>query len=344
MMSYRAAAGVFFLSFAAILPALSAPAEENPLVYEDNLDLRYANGIAAIVEERIITVEDIRRKIRPLVDTIRQSSRNQQEFNQKLEALQDDIIQNMIDQVLIVKEFYKPQDNNEQNRRQVPASVVDNQIAEIQITEFDGDRSKFLAYLRTRGLTLREYRREITEDIINSYMRGQQRRSQSVVSPVKVETYYNENKEHFYQEDQALLRVIQFARANSETDAQLRDKAEKALVAFRAGESFAELAGRHTDDITRRSKGGEMGWQKRSDLRKEFSDVIFKLKEGEVGGPVITPEGCFLLYVEDRKYAGVQSIDDVREEIERIVVQQMTRRSQEQWLERLRRNGYVKLF
>jgi len=32
----------------------------------------------------------------------------------------------------------------------------------------------------------------------------------------------------------------------------------------------------------------------------------------------------------------------VRDEIERILIQQMLRQSHERWLERLRRNGYVK--
>jgi peptidyl-prolyl cis-trans isomerase SurA len=79
-------------------------------------------------------------------------------------------------------------------------------------------------------------------------------------------------------------------------------------------------------------------------MRKEFSDVLFTLKKGEVSEPIVTPEGSFLLYVEDRRFAGIQSLDDVRDEIERILAQQMTRQSQERWLERLRRNGYVKTF
>ena len=45
---------------------------------------------------------------------------------------------------------------------------------------------------------------------------------------------------------------------------------------------------------------------------------------------------------EDRKFAGIQGIDEVRDQIERILVQQMGRASQERWLERLRRNGYIK--
>jgi peptidyl-prolyl cis-trans isomerase SurA len=309
----------------------------------DGLDLRFSNGIAAIVEDKIITVDDIRREIAPLVSTLQKEARNEQEFNQKLEALQDDVIQNLIDRVLIVKEFKKPKDGDESKARSVPAYYIDNQIAETQITQFDGDRSKFLAYLHSRGMTLKEYRKEVEEDIIYNYMRQEQRKSQSIVSPVKVETYYKENKDRFYQEDAVLLRVIQFSRPGGETDAVLRAKAEEVIAKFRAGESFSELARQFSQD-TRRSKGGDWGWTKRSDIRKEFSDNLFSLKKGEVSQPIIIPEGCFLLYVEDRKFAGIQPIDEVREDIERILAQQMTRDSQERWLERLRRNGYVKMF
>jgi len=340
MIHLRAAVASVSLLLAATV-CLRAQQRNSPV--SDGLDLRFANGIAAIVEEKVITVDDIRREIGPLIPTLQKESRNEKEFNEKLEALQDDVIQNLIDRVLIVKEFNKPKDGDEKNKRQVPSSFVDNQIAEIQITQFDGDRSKFLAYLHSRGMTLKEYRKEVEEDIIYNYMRQQQRKSQSVVSPVKVETYYKENKDRFYQEDAALLRVIQFTRANGENDALLGAKADAVLAKFRAGEPFAELARQFSQD-SRRSKGGDWGWTKRSDIRKEFSDILFNLKKGEIGPPITTPEGCFLLYVEDRKYSGIQSIDEVRDEIERILAQQMTRQSQERWLERLRRNAYVKMF
>ena len=335
-MTYRrvavASASLLFAATLSLRAQLKAPS------VNDGLDLRFANGIAAIVEDKIITVDDIRREISPLVPTLQKEARNEQEFNQKLEALQDDVIQNLIDRVLIVKEFNKAKDGDESKKRTVPASYIDNQIAETQITQFDGDRSKFLAYLHSRGMTLKEYRREVEEDIIFNYMRQEQRKSQSVVSPVKVETYYKENKDRFYQEDAALLRVIQFTRPGGETDAVLRAKAEDVVTKF-----HAELARQNSQD-TRRNKGGDWGWTKRSDIRKEFSDALFNLKKGEISQPIIIPEGCFLLYVEDRKCAGIQPIDEVRDEVERILAQQMTRQSQERWLERLRRNGYVKMF
>ncbi|HWA27133.1 MAG TPA: peptidylprolyl isomerase [Lacunisphaera sp.] len=303
----------------------------------DNLNLRYANGIVAIAEDKIITVDDVRREIGPLVGDVQKQSRNEQEFNEKLEALQEDVIQNLIDRVLIVKEFYKDE------KRRVPASYIDNQLAETIITQFDGDRSKYLAYLRSRGISQKDYRREIEEDMIYSYMRQQQSKSGSTVSPVRIEAYYNENKDRFNQEDSVHLRLIQLPRTPDDTDEGLRAKAEKISAELAAGADFGDLARKYSQD-SRKGKGGDWGWQRRSDLRKEFSDVIFTLNKGEKSEPLITPEGAFLFYVEDRKFAGTLPIDEVRPEIERALIQQGSRKTMERWLEKLRRNAYVKHF
>jgi peptidyl-prolyl cis-trans isomerase SurA len=303
----------------------------------DGLNMRFANGIAAIAEDKVITVDDVRREISPLIPQLQREAKNEKEFNEKLEALQDDVIQQLIDRVLIVKEF------NKDEKRHIPASFVDNRIAEIQSEQFDNDRSKFLAYLRSRGITLRDYHKEVEEDIIYQYMRQQQRKTQTIVSPVRIETFYKENKDRFYQEDSVHLRLMQFTHNNGETDAELKSKADIVLARLKAGVKFEDLAKEFSQD-SRRNKGGDWGWVKRSDFRKEFTDIVFNMKKGECSDPVVLPEGVFLLYVDDRKYAGIQPLDDVRDQIERILVQQMGQISQEKWLERLRRNGYVKHF
>ena len=309
------------------------------LAQDDGLNMRFANGIAAIAEQKVITVDDIRREIAPLIPQIQRDARNEREFNEKLESLQDQVIQDLIDKVLIVKEFRKAKDEKEVRR--IPESYIDNRIADILTEQFDNDRSKFLAYLRGKGVTLREYRSEIEEDIIYHYMQQQQRKSQSVVSPVRIEMFYRENKDRFFQEDSVHLRLIQLSRVDDATDASLRAKADELIAKFRAGSKFEELAREYSQD-SRRAKGGDWGWQKRSDLKEEFAKPLFDLKAGEITAPVILPEGCFILFAEERKFAGNQAIDEVRDQIERLLVSQMARTSQERWLERLRRNGYVK--
>jgi peptidyl-prolyl cis-trans isomerase SurA len=304
---------------------------------EDSLNLRFANGIAAIADDRIITVDDVRREVTPLIPQLQREARNEQEFNEKLEALQDNAIQNLIDRILIIKDFQKD------DKKHVPQSFVDNQIAEQLTDQFDNDRSKFLAYLRARGSTMRDYRKDVEEDIIYNYEMHQQHKSQSIVSPVRIEQYYKENKDRFYQDDSVHLRLIELARAPDESDGSLRGKAEAILLRLRSGERFEDLAKEYSSD-SRRAKGGDWGWMKRSDLKPEFSEPLFAVKKGECSEPVILPEGGFLLFADDRKYAGIQPLDEVRDQIERILVQQMSRDSEDRWLERLRREGYVKHF
>ncbi|MBW8782312.1 MAG: peptidyl-prolyl cis-trans isomerase [Verrucomicrobia bacterium] len=320
---------------AAFAQALTPPPATAPKA--DNLDLRFANGVVAVVEDKVITVDDLRREIAPRVPGLQRESRNEKEFNEKLEALQDDVIQEMVDRVLIVKDFKKD------DKRHIPESIVDNAIADEQIRRFDGDRSKFLAYLRAIGMTLRDYRKKMEDDIIYDYMRGQQRKNQNVVSPARVETFYNENKDHFYQDDQVHMRMIALNRQEGETDAQLAERAGQITTRLAAGEKFEDLARTLSQD-SKRAKGGDWGWQRKSDLKPEFSEPLFKLSKDQATAPILAPEAAYVLFVEERKFAGVQPLAEVRDQIERILVNQMARDSENRWLERLRRNGYVRIY
>jgi peptidyl-prolyl cis-trans isomerase SurA len=311
---------------------------------QDNLDQRFTNGIAAIAETKIITVDDVRHEIAPLLPQIYRSSHNQQELAQQQQALIDDTIQGLVDRVLIVKEFRKPK-GDEQEQRHIPDSYIDEEIARRQVEQFDNDRSKFLAYLRSIGKTMKEFRVDVEEDIIVGYMKQQQKKSQSIVSPVKIELYYKENKERFYQQDQVHLRMIQLTRAEGETDVQLKVRADEVLKRFKAGEKFEDLAKIYSQD-PKRSKGGDYGWLNltEAEMKSEFRIPLLSAKKGEVPDIVMLPDGCYLLYVEDRRYAGIQPLDAVRPEIEMILTQQMASISLQNWLERLRRNAYVKYY
>src|SRR5277367_4780646 len=79
---------------------------EKPVATDDGLNLRFADGIVAIAEDKVITVDDVRHEIAPYIQQYQREARNQEEFNEKIESLQDSIIQGLIDRVLIIKDFH----------------------------------------------------------------------------------------------------------------------------------------------------------------------------------------------------------------------------------------------
>ena len=326
----------FILGATASLLLISSHAMAQNSAPKDKLDLRFENGIVAVVEDQAITVEEVRRELMPLLTELQRQSKTEEEYNKAVESLQGEIIQNLIDRVLIIKEFRKDEKNK------IPSYYIDQEISDTQNKQFEGDRSKFLAYLRAKGKTQKEYRKEVEEEIIYSYMTHQKRKSTSFISPVKIETYYNENKDKFYQDDAIELRLIQLNR-NSLTEAQLRAAADDVVTRLNTGEKF-EVVAKEVSQDARKDRGGDWGWQKRTDLRAEFVEQLFSLQKGQFTKPIILPEGAYILYCNNRKYAGIQPVAEVRKDIERILSSQMAHEEQERWLERLRRSGYVKYY
>src|SRR5258708_40258107 len=107
--------------------------------------------------------------------------------------------------------------------------------------------------------------------MIYGYMRQQKAKSASTISPVKIEAFYAENKDRFYQEDSVQLRLIQVTRAPGDSDDLLRNKAATIVSELAAGADFGDVARKYSQD-SRKGKGGDWGWQRRSDLRKERSE------------------------------------------------------------------------
>ena len=298
------------------------------------------NGIAAIVESTIITHEELRKDLAPLVPNLQRKARNQQEFQQMLDELQQDILMNLIDRVLIRKEF---QDKFVSKGYQMPRSFVENKMDDTLINEFNNDRAKFLEYLKSQGLSMREYRAKLQEEIIVQIMLSQQRRTRSILSPAKIEKFYNEQRNRFYQEERVHLKLIRLAPYASENVDLLMQTANKILEELENGTEFEELAKKYSQD-TRKDRGGDWGWINRSDIRDELSGVAFQLQPGEHSEPIQVRNDIFLLKIEDRKAAGVQPLAEVRDQIEGILLNQMSSEEHDKWIENLRKKAFIKFY
>lgn len=105
------------------------------------------------------------------------------------------------------------------------------------------------------------------------------------------------------------------------------------------GESFEALAKKYSKDPGSAKQGGDLGFFGKGVMDKAFEKVAFKLKKGEVGGPVKTKFGYHLIKVEEIKGneiharhiltiapKKVKSIDEVREQIKTELQLQLAER------------------
>jgi len=75
-------------------------------------------------------------------------------------------------------------------------------------------------------------------------------------------------------------------------------RAESIMVELRRGADFATAAKRFSSDSSSAVQGGELGWFRRGIMVKEFEDMAFRLRPGEISPVVETAFGFHIIKVE----------------------------------------------
>ena len=318
------------LSASIILTSLHAQNASDPEL------LRLGNGIAAIAEGQIITIEELRRELEPIIPRLRVESRNAQEFSKRIDEMSKEVLQNMIDRIIIVKAA-------EEKGLLLPKSYIDQEYDEVINRDFGGDRGRFLEYLRARGETARDFRQKIYKRVVVSAMRAETRRSQSEISPERIEEFYVKNKLRFYQEEALHLRQVILTPLANEGLVPLRQTAKKVINELDNGANFGDIARKYSQDEMSR-KGGDWGWIERKDIRKELSEIAFGLEKSQYSQAIELGGTIFILYAEDKREEMIQPVAQVRDIIENVLVGEIARETQEKWLNDLRNDAYVRYF
>lgn len=329
-MKHLRLAYTLFLSTSLLQVNLSAQQASEPEL------LRLGNGIAAIAEGQIITVEELRRELEPVIPRLRVESKNAQEFSKRIEELSKQVLQNMIDRIIIVKAA-------EEKGLLIPPSYIEQEYDDVLNRDFGGDRGRFLEYLKARGETARDFRTDIYKRVVVNVMRAETRRSQSEISPERIEEFYVKNKIRFYQSESLHLRQIILTPMADEGLVPLRQTAKKVIEELESGANFGDIARKYSQDEMSR-RGGDWGWIERKDVRKELSDAAFALNAGEYSQPIELGGTIFILYAEDKREEMIQPVSQVRDIIENVLVGEIAREAQEKWLEGIRNESYIRYF
>jgi peptidyl-prolyl cis-trans isomerase SurA len=93
-------------------------------------------------------------------------------------------------------------------------------------------------------------------------------------------------------------QIVIKPKPDSAAQARARQIAESLLVELRRGADFAAAAKRFSGDSASAAQGGELGWFRRGVMVKEFEDVAFRLRPGEISDIVTTPFGFHIIKVE----------------------------------------------
>lgn len=316
-----------FLTFFGLLTGLASAAAAGP---------ELVNSILAVVNRTIITEKEAREFIEPaLVALQRQPGVTAQAYNERARDIYKDGLSQLIERQLMLDDFKSA-------GYSFPESIIEDFVQE-RIRERYGDRVKLIKTLEAQNTTYEQFRTDIRDQFIVEQMRLKNVSSAVIISPFKIETYYKEHPEDFKLPDQIHLRMIELRKREGTDPGAVRQLAREILGKLEAGTKFAEMATVYSEGSQRR-EGGDLGWVNKSALRKEFVDATSGLKPGQHTGVIETSDACFLLRVEEVKFAQLRPLPEVREEIERTLLAQEQTRLQKKYVERLKSKAFVRYF
>ena len=311
------------------------------LFHAPNARAVLVTAVAVVVNDSVITLGEIDQEVEGFAQIkARAYGNDPQRFEQELQKLHDEAIEMMVENKLVLHEFV-----TSGYATNVLEAFIDDRIqAEIQ-RDYYGDRARLIKSLHQRGQTYEMFRRKEREKFIIEYMNYQNSSNprKILISPLKVEQYYQAHKDEFKMEDQVKLRMIVLPQPADSAPGSAKKLAEEILAKINSGVPFDEMASVYSSG-SQRAEGGDRGWVDHSYFKPDLARIAFSLKPGEHSGVIELPEACYLMMVENVRQAHVKDLNEVRADIERTLKNNENLRLRKLWIERLKRKSFVNYY
>jgi peptidyl-prolyl cis-trans isomerase SurA len=291
------------------------------------------DGVAAIVNDDIITLSEVDEAGAPIFREIRQrfGDESQSEIARARREVLDQLVnQKLMEQVIARYEISA-------GGGEIDAAIED---VKRQNTITQGELEEAL---QREGITYDEYREQVSKQIQRTKLMHRQVRNVPDPSDEDAEKFYKEHPADFELAEEILVRHVLIATGPGTTEeekAAAKAKAEEALAEIRAGADLAETAKRISAGPTA-ADGGSLGWIRRGDTVPDFEAAIFALEKGALSDVVETMIGFHIIRVEGKRAARKVPFAEVKDAIKRRIVEDQVGTEFKAWLDKLRQNAYV---
>jgi len=214
---------------------------------------------------------------------------------------------------------------------------VDEALARFKQRNNIPDDATFAKGLSQAGLSLKEFRQQIADQMIQERMLVVVVGAKVSVSEAEVRRLYDQKfKKGGAQVHLVTLRMPYPLGATPEQKDATKEKAETILNAVKRGESFAEAAGKQSLTLS------DVGFVSQNDLDPRLAEFLDQLKPKEVA-PVATQEGIQLIQAKERRSGEARPFEEVAPEIRRILQQQEMEKYFTEWARTLREKAHIKI-
>ena len=262
-----------------------------PLVIAQENQIISVDSIQAVVDEDVIVRSELDRAVAKIVARIDQQGGTLPPN----ETLERQILERLILKKLQLAAAQKAGISVSED---ILAQAINNIARDNKIT-----MSQLRKTLEDDGISFRNFREEIREQLIIQRLRDQQLRRNIQITDQELASYIAQRKDQIdsrsgYHLLHILIAVPEGASAD-ELDAA-RAKAERIVTNLQGGGDFRTIAMTESNG-QQALEGGDLGWRPSGQLPTLFTDVVKSMERGDISEPIRSSSGYHIIKLEDFK-------------------------------------------
>lgn len=288
--------------------------------------------VVAVVNKEVITWSDLYKAME--FETTRKTKKLSEEERRKLfKESEASFLETLIDMNLQLQEARRLGIDVSQND-------VTEAISNIQ-KKYSMSQADFVESLKKEGLSLEEYKKRLSEQILINKVITYQIRNKIVISDSEVNRYVEANKKTFSGSETYKLRQIFFKKPEGNKDKKaIEDKAVEVIKRLKNGEDFSDLARIYSEDSSARS-GGDLGLVDKNLLSKEFIGVLSGMNVGDYSIPFWTETGLHIVKLDRKISAG--NADKLKDDIRKQLADEKFLERYKSWIKGLREKAHIEI-
>ena len=311
-----------FLLFSLLFPA---PWALPPVVHAE-----IADRIVAVVNDSAITLSELNIATAGLGDI----KGDDKEKRKKIIETKSKVLDQLIEKKLVEQAANKAGIT-------VSEKEIDNTIEDVKRQNNIGQED-LLSALAKNGLTFKEYREQLKDQIRQVKFINKEFRANVKVSDEDVVSYYKQNQDKFSGPAVYRIRIISFLLSGQDKGKDAEKKAKNILAMAQKGADFAKLASAYSDGPNVKD-GGDLGYISPGEMDATVEKAAGGLNIGEISDVIKTPAGFHIIQLIDRRKAEPKPIAAVLDEIKNIIFQKIIDERYKLWLEEMMKKAYIEV-
>ena len=278
---------------AVLVAALFLPVVASAQTRELATQGQLLDRVAAIVNDGVVLTSELDEQIVAISERLR---------SQHLELPPQNVLRQQVLERLILEQI--EMQRADKAGMKVPDEALNNALQEVA-QQNHIELSKLPEALATQGVDYASYRASMRKELTLSLLRQRDVLQRISITPREVDQYLEKQKSapseaNEYNVSHILIAVPQ-AASGADLDAAGK-KADEVYQRAKNGEDFAKLAVAYSNSQDALD-GGALNWRKGTELPTFLTDVVLKMKPGEVAEPLRTPTGFHIVKLNDLRGA-----------------------------------------